>query len=111
MKFGEHLVLGLAKNFGCEVTDADMANMTFGFDIGISFGLYTKDSREQKKGKRRRKKDDDKDYKRRRRNQSNMGIRVSRDSSLNASTTSGFKGIKESRGGHRSRDDHLSVSR
>lgn len=45
LKFGEHLVLGLAKHFNCELTELDMVNMTYGFDIDLDFGLYTKDSR------------------------------------------------------------------
>ena len=46
IKFGEHLLHGLAKHLGCEVNDQDMANMTYGFDIELDYGLYTKDLRE-----------------------------------------------------------------
>ena len=67
LKFGEHLLHGLAKHFSVEVTDVDMANMTYGFEIELEAGLYTKDSREQKKGKKRRRKDEEKEYKRKKR--------------------------------------------
>jgi len=78
LKFGEHLVFGIAKHLGCEVTEADKAGMTHGFDIELDYGLYTKESREgQKKGKskRRRGEGGDKEYKRRRRVNSKMGNR------------------------------------
>ena len=52
---------------GVEVSDADKAGMTHGFEIDLDYGLYTKESREGHKKKNRRKRDGDKDYKRRKR--------------------------------------------
>ena len=65
LKFGEHLLYGLAKHLGCEITDTDKAAMTHGFDLELDYGLYTKESREAgKKGKKRRRdREGDKEYK------------------------------------------------
>ena len=57
----------IAKHMGVEVSDADKAGMTHGFEIDLDYGLYTKESREGHKKKNRRKRDGDKDYKRRKR--------------------------------------------
>jgi len=46
LKFGEHLLYGIAKHMAVEVTDQDKAMMTHGFDIELDYGLYTKESRE-----------------------------------------------------------------
>ena len=43
LKFGEHLLYGIAKHFGCEPKEADMVSMTHGFDIELDYGLYTKE--------------------------------------------------------------------
>ena len=67
----------------------DMANMTFGFDIDLDYGLYMKDPKEMKKAKRRRHRDMEKMNKRKQRTSSNMGMRESRDS-FRGSATSGF---------------------
>ena len=77
--------------------------MTHGFDLELDYGLYTKESREQKKGKNRRRHREggDKEYKRRKRTQSNMGTRESRESLFRGSSTS-FN--KDSRQGWRQRD-------
>ena len=46
LKFGEHLLYGVAKHMGVEISDQDKAGMTTGFDIELDHGLYTKESRE-----------------------------------------------------------------
>lgn len=89
LKFGEQLLYGVAKQMGVEVTDNDRAGMTHGFDIELDYGLYTKESREHKKGKRRRHRDGD-ERKRRKRTHSNMGMRESRESLFRGSNSSGF---------------------
>ncbi len=94
---------GIAKHMGVEVNDADKAAMTHGFDLELDYGLYTKESRENKKKKRRRDRDGDKDYKRKRRLNSNMGSRESRESLFRGSGSS-WAGGKASRHGHRDRD-------
>jgi len=77
LKFGEHLLYGVAKHLGCEITDADKAAMTYGFDLELDYGLYTKESREPKRIKKRRhEREGEKESKhRRKRTRSNMGNR------------------------------------
>ena len=43
LKFGEHLVFGIAKHLQVEITDLDRAGMTHGFDLELDYGLYMKD--------------------------------------------------------------------
>ena len=117
LKFGEHLAHGIAKQFQVEVDEMDKANMTYGFDIDLDFGLYTKDPKELKKQRRRRRREletverETKKEKRRK-----NGMRDSRES-FNGSARSGFghrnyHREKESRHGHeRSREYHDNSSR
>ena len=112
LKFGEHLLYGIARHLGVEVTDQDKAGMTHGFDLELDYGLYTKESREgQKKGKnRRRHREGDgggnnKEYKRRKRMHSNMGLRESRESLFRGSGSSWAGGNKNSSHGWRARED------
>lgn len=98
------MAFGIAKHLQCEVNDMDMANMTFGFDIDLDYGLYMKDSKETKKAKRRRNRDMEKMNKRKR-TTSNMGMRESRDS-FRGSATSGFGGKGYLRDKSESRNDN-----
>lgn len=77
LKFGEHLAFGIAKHFSCEVTEIDIASMSYGFDIDLDYGLYMKEQKENKKSKRRRQKDTEKVSKKNKRTVSNMGMRES----------------------------------
>jgi len=112
LKFGEHLVYGIAKHMGCEVTDSDKAGMTHGFDIELDYGLYTKESREGqgKKGKNKRRNrevgatGEKGEYKRKRRGNSKMGTRESRESLFRGSGSS-WNGAKNSSHGWRRRED------
>ena len=114
LKFGEHLAFGIAKNLNCEVGEMDMAGMSYGFDIDLDYGLYMKDSKENKKAKRRRHRDLEK-LSKRKRTTSNMGMRESKDS-FRGSATSGFGGKgylreKESRNDNRIDKDKYLDSR
>ena len=43
LKFGEHLLLGIAKHLGVELTELDKAAMTHGYELELDYGLYTKE--------------------------------------------------------------------
>lgn len=114
LKFGEHLLFGIAKHFGCEINESDKAGMTHGFDIELDYGLYTKESREgQKKGKKKRRdRDGEKDYKRRKRGNSKMGTRESRESMFRGSGSSWAGGNNKNGSSHgwrnKDRDNDIS---
>ena len=108
LKFGEHLLFGMAKQMGVEITDSDKAAMTHGFELELDYGLYMKEQREQK-GKKKRKRDRDGKERRRRLN-SNMGTRESRESLFRGSGSS-WTGNKHSRHGDRDKDVSSRLSR
>ena len=43
LKFGEHLLFGIAKHMGVELTESDKAAMTHGYELELDYGLYMKD--------------------------------------------------------------------
>lgn len=43
LKFGEQLLLGIAKHMGVELTELDKAAMTHGYELELDYGLYTKE--------------------------------------------------------------------
>ena len=73
--------------------------MTQGYELDLDYGLYTKEQREQKKGKKRKRNQDGE--KRRRRLNSNMGTRESRESIFRGS---GSSWASNKHGKHRDRD-------
>ena len=109
MKFGEHLLFGIAKHMGVELSDIDKAAMTHGYELELDYGLYTKDTREPKKGKKRKRDNRDGDRRRRRLN-SNMGPRESRESIFRGSNTS-WTSNKHTRHGDRDKDISSRLSR
>jgi len=106
LKFGEHLVAGIAKHLGVELTEVDKAMMTHGFDVELDYGLYMKDQKEHKKQKKRKR---DGERKRRRLN-SNAGLRESRESAFRGSGQSWYS-KKQSRLGDRDQDNSSRLSR
>jgi hypothetical protein len=40
LEFGEQLLIGVARHFRIEVTDADRASMVYGFNIELDHGLH-----------------------------------------------------------------------
>ena len=52
--FGKELAYGIAKHLEAEPTEKDLASMTYGYNIDLDYGLYTKKTREMRRRERKR---------------------------------------------------------
>ena len=104
LMFGKELAHGISKHLEAEPTEKDLSAMTYGYNIDLDFGLYTRKTREMRRRDRKREKEREKEREAalaRSRSQAasgldgsagldgaSCGIRISVDSSL-ANTSNG----------------------
>ena len=91
MMFGKELAYGIAKHLEAEPSEKDLSAMTYGYNIDLDYGLYTKKPKEMRRREKKREKEREKDREdlmRRSRSMDDsaidqsIGIRISVDSSL-----------------------------
>ena len=57
MMFGKELAYGVAKHLEAEPTERDLAEMVYGYNIDLDYGLYTKKTKEMRRRERKRQKE------------------------------------------------------
>ena len=57
MMFGKELAYGVAKHLEAEPTERDLAEMVYGYNIDLDYGLYTKKTKEMRRKERKRQKE------------------------------------------------------
>ena len=57
LMFGKELCYGIAKHLDAEPTEKDLAAMTYGYNVDLDYGLYTKKTKEMKRKERKREKE------------------------------------------------------
>ena len=55
--FGKELAYGIAKHLEAEPSEKDLAAMTYGYNVDLDYGLYTKKTREMRRRERKRQKE------------------------------------------------------
>ena len=96
--FGKELAYGIAKHLDQEPTEKDLAAMTYGYNIDLDYGLYTKKTREMRRRERKRQKELEKLAALQNQlgegeselDNNSCGIRISVDSSLGRSSVNTF---------------------
>lgn len=61
MMFGKELAYGIAKHLEAEPSEKDLASMTYGYNIELDYGLYTKKTKEMRRRERKREKQREKE--------------------------------------------------
>ena len=97
--FGKELAYGIAKHLEAEPTEKDLASMTYGYNIDLDYGLYTKKTREMRRRERKRQKELEKEKEAAEAavdgesgmDSNSMGIHISVDSSMGRSSVNTFK--------------------
>ena len=96
--FGKELAYGIAKHLEAEPTEKDLASMTYGYNIDLDYGLYTRKTREMRRRERKRQKELEKEKEAAMQlndgesgMDDSLGIRISVDSSMGRSSVATFK--------------------
>ena len=55
--FGKELAFGIAKHLEAEPSERDLAEMVYGYNIDLDYGLYTKKTKEMRRKERKRQKE------------------------------------------------------